>query len=48
MTSGKLGAGYVLGGVTVTLGSDASYDTHYRNSFEGRKRHLMTIMTVTP
>jgi hypothetical protein len=32
MTSGGLGTGYVIGGVTLTLGSDASYDTYYRSS----------------
>jgi hypothetical protein len=32
MTFGEISTGYVLGGVTVTLGSDASYDTYYRNS----------------
>ena len=32
ITSGGLGTGAVIGGVTMTLGSDASYDTYYRNS----------------
>jgi hypothetical protein len=32
MTSGTLSTGYVVGGVTMTLGSDANYDTYYRNS----------------
>lgn len=32
MTSGTLSTGYVIGGVTMTLGSDASYDLYYRNA----------------
>lgn len=32
MTSGTLGTGYVIAGVTMTLGSDASYDVYYRNA----------------
>jgi hypothetical protein len=32
ITSGGLGTGAVIGGVTMTLGSDASYDIYYRNS----------------
>ena len=32
MTSGTLSTGYVIGGVTMTLGSDANYDIYYRNS----------------
>lgn len=32
ITSGGLGTGAVIGGVTMTLGSDANYDTYYRNS----------------
>jgi len=32
MTSGTLSTGYVVAGVTMTLGSDASYDIYYRNS----------------
>lgn len=32
ITSGGLGTGAVIGGVTITLGSDASYDGYYRNS----------------
>lgn len=32
ITSGGLGTGAVIGGVTMTLGSDASYDLYYRNS----------------
>lgn len=32
ITSGGLGSGAVIGGVTMTLGSDASYDMYYRNS----------------
>ncbi len=32
ITSGTLGTGAVIAGVTITLGSDASYDLHYRNS----------------
>ena len=32
ITTGGLGTGAVIGGVTMTLGSDASYDTYYRNS----------------
>lgn len=32
VTSGTLSTGAVIGGVTMTLGSDASYDLYYRNS----------------
>lgn len=32
ITNGGLGTGAVIGGVTMTLGSDASYDIYYRNS----------------
>lgn len=32
MTSGTLSTGYVLGGVTTTMGSDATGDIYYRNS----------------
>ena len=32
ITSGGLGAGAVIAGVTMTLGSDASYDMYYRNA----------------
>lgn len=32
MTSGKINTGYVVGGVTMTLGSDATGDLYYRNS----------------
>lgn len=32
ITSGGLGTGAVIGGATMTLGSDASYDVYYRNS----------------
>lgn len=32
LTSGTLGTGYVIAGVTMTLGSDASYDIYYRNA----------------
>lgn len=32
ITSGGLGTGAVVGGVTMTLGSDASYDIYYRNA----------------
>jgi hypothetical protein len=32
ITTGGLGTGAVIGGVTMTLGSDASYDTYYRGS----------------
>lgn len=32
ITSGGLGTGAVIGGVTMTLGSDASYDMYYRSS----------------
>ncbi len=32
VTSGTLSTGSVIAGVTITLGSDASYDTYYRNS----------------
>jgi hypothetical protein len=32
LTTGSLGTGFVIGGVTMTLGSDASYDLYYRNS----------------
>jgi hypothetical protein len=31
ITSGGLGTGAVIGGVTMTLGSDASFDIYYRN-----------------
>ncbi len=32
LASGSLATGFVVGGVTMTLGSDASYDLYYRNS----------------
>lgn len=32
ITTGGLGTGAVIGGVTMTLGSDASYDMYYRNA----------------
>lgn len=32
ITTGGLGTGAVIGGTTMTLGSDASYDTYYRSS----------------
>lgn len=32
ITSGTMSSGAVIGGVTMTLGSDAAYDTYYRNS----------------
>lgn len=32
LASGSLAAGFVVGGVTMTLGSDANYDMYYRNS----------------
>lgn len=32
VATGTLGTGAVIGGVTMTLGSDASYDMYYRNS----------------
>lgn len=32
ITTGTLSTGAVIGGVTMTLGSDASYDTYYRSS----------------
>lgn len=32
MTTGTLSTGYIIAGVTMTLGSDASYDMYYRNS----------------
>ena len=32
MTTGTLSTGYVIAGVTMTLGSDANYDIYYRNS----------------
>lgn len=32
ITTGGLGTGAVIGGVTMTLGSDANYDIYYRNS----------------
>jgi hypothetical protein len=32
LTTGGAGTGFVLGGVTVTLGSDATGDTHYRDA----------------
>ena len=32
LTSGTIGTGFVVGGVTMTLGSDATGDVYYRNS----------------
>ena len=32
LASGSLTTGFVVGGVTITLGSDANYDMYYRNS----------------
>lgn len=32
ITSGGLGTGAVIGGVTITMGSDGNYDIYYRNS----------------
>lgn len=32
LTSGSIGTGFVVKGVNMTLGSDANYDTYYRNS----------------
>lgn len=32
LTAGSIGTGFVVKGVTMTLGSDANYDTYYRNA----------------
>lgn len=32
LTTGSIGTGFVVKGVTMTLGSDANYDVYYRNS----------------